>query len=772
MIVFVRLVLLIACSCIIAAGVIFGSVVVAGETDSFESGVLIDFFPGNKIRPRETPYRVVVTDLSETPPSIRSDDPSGDVPGISGSFVAGENRGSITLTIDGRSDDVSGWNADKWSGGTSRPVIGSESGLGIRDAQGGNKVDGGEAIIWSFDLRSLSLEPDESLVMTTVDFGGNEEGKKARLWRRIGQGTDGDSAKHLGTGGRWTGKLVIAEGDEFAISGNGRLRSMTMKIETPNGMTQPAARAEIELKSNKEYDASVRNIIMILADDMAWYDTPVRMDEQLENSAQEIMRSLRDPQDPGRLYKWNLQKLAEQGTVFRNAYSGAPQCTPTRACLQTGMTTARHRLSVELGGKGIGEFNEKPELSKFPVKPSGVRKPFPDDMTTIPEALAPLGYRCAHYGKWHLESDPAVEGYVDSDGDTDNDGGKTYDPKDPRIPVDLPNPKRIKELTDKAIAFMTKQKQAAVPFYIQLSHYAVHAPWECKRSSRALFQHHPDVVAYNKGQTDPDKINRKNDPAVFFGMIYELDQSIGRLLREIDQLGLTDQTLVIFKSDNGYRRFDTQNFAQPFYGRKWFLWQAGLRVPMIVKGPEVAAGRVSKTNVTTYDLLPTFYDWAGGDPATLDSIDGVSLKAILRGESPTETFVNRSLYFHYPHYRSAVPLSVVVKGNHKLVYSWDATIRTDISVSDPRMLFDLASDPGEFHNITGRYPEIAASLWNDLDCYLTTVDARRPKENSAAYLADAGKQFEADDSAERRDTFPPFEGSRNPSRELNDAPPR
>ena len=89
--------------------------------------------------------------------------------------------------------------------------------------------------------------------------------------------------------------------------------------------------------------------------------------------------------------------------IFRNAYSGAPQCTPTRACLQTGMTTARHRLSVELGGKGIGEFNLKPELTNFPVIPSGVRKPFPPDMMTIPEAFAPMGYQCAQNGKWRSQ---------------------------------------------------------------------------------------------------------------------------------------------------------------------------------------------------------------------------------------------------------------------------------------------------------------------------------------------------------------------------------
>jgi arylsulfatase A len=759
------------------------------------AGVLIDFYPASKVRPKANPYRLTITDFGKTPPSVSTTDPSKDVPGVTGSFGAGDTGdGSFVLMLDGRSDDTTNWVADTWSGGASHPVKGSEAGLGIDDNGGAQKVGDGEAIIWSFDLRLLNLDPGESLVMTTADFGGMDEGEHAKFWRLTGNVGSTGAGTLLATGGAWTGKITIADGDAFALTDDGRLRSVTLDIISDASLAPPqhldaasvtegpvtvrtdqsgksrSASQAAGLAGLKSGTTSRPNIIMILADDMAWYDTPVRMDDRMENSAQEIMRSLKDPRNPGRLYQWNLQKLADGGMLFRNAYSGAPQCTPTRACLQTGMTAARHRLSVELGGKGIAQYDGKPEWKNFPVIPNGVRKPFPPDIVTIPEALAPMGYQCAHYGKWHLTSDPSVEGYVDSDGDTDNNAGKTYDSKDPQIPPDLENPKRIKEITDKAIAFMTQQKNAGKPFYVQLSHYAVHAPWECKQSSRAFFQNHPDVIAYNKGQTDPAKLNRKNDPAVFFGMVYELDLSIGRLLQEIENLGLTDNTYVVFKSDNGYRRFDTRNFTQPFYGAKWFLWQGGIRVPMIVKGPGIPAGTVSTANVVTYDLLPTFFEWADGDPARLRDVDGVSLKGLLEGKAPTQAFLNRSLYFHYPHYRSAIPLSVVVKGQYKLVYSWDATIRTDISVSDPRMLFDLATDPGEFHNITPSNMDLAASLYTDLDRYLTSVDAWRPRDNSAAYRADGGADFEAEGNAEERDLFAPFEGSRTPSSKLNDIP--
>ncbi|MEM1223451.1 MAG: sulfatase-like hydrolase/transferase [Verrucomicrobiota bacterium] len=505
------------------------------------------------------------------------------------------------------------------------------------------------------------------------------------------------------------------------------------------------------------------NIIMILTDDMAWYDTPVQMDSRMLNSAQEIMRRLEDPNNPGQPYKWNIQQLAEEGMLFRNAYSSAPQCTPTRANLQTGQTTARNRIGAFLSGSARGsEYDGRNRFNKFPLTPNGILLPFPNTTNTIPEILASFNYACAHYGKWHLASEPAVEGYIESDGNTNNNDGETYDPKNTQIPANIADPKKINEITDKTIDFMTTQNAAGKPVYVQLSHYAVHDPWECFPSSRALFQNDPDVVAFNRGRTDVTKLSRKKDPAAFFGMIYDLDQSIGRLVDEIENLGQTDNTYIIFKSDNGYRRFNTQNFSQPYFGAKWFLWQGGLRIPMVIKGPQIPGGSISTVNVTTYDLLPTFFEWAGGNSANLTDVDGISLKDLLEGQAPSQTLIDRSLYFHYPHYRNSNPFSAIVKGNHKLIHSYDGTIRTDLSLSNPNMLFDLSSDPGEVHNIntSPNDNQIAADLWSELDTYLTSVSAWRPQDNSSAYLADNASDYEGDSEYDDRLRYAPFEGSR------------
>ncbi|MEM0964897.1 MAG: sulfatase-like hydrolase/transferase [Verrucomicrobiota bacterium] len=502
------------------------------------------------------------------------------------------------------------------------------------------------------------------------------------------------------------------------------------------------------------------NIIMILGDDMAWYDTPVLMDDRMLNSAQYIMRRLEDPENPGQLYRWNMQRLADEGMLFRNAYSAAPQCTPTRGSLQTGQTTARNRVGVFLSGSSrYSEYDARNSFSNYPVIPNGIELPFPDTMVTIPEALSPMGYYCAHYGKWHLSSDPAVEGYIESDGDTNNDEGKTYDSNNEQIPVDIENPKDIKGITDRTIEFLNNYAANGKPVYIQLSHYAVHNPWECYPSSRALFQNDPDILANNKGETDVTQLNRKRDYAVFFGMLYDLDQSIGRILDEIEALGMLNNTYIVFKSDNGYRRFNGDEVGQPHYGDKWFLWQGGLRIPMSITGPGIPGGQISTANVVTYDLLPTFYDWAGGDPQDLANIDGVSLEGLLEGETPWDAFLDRSLYFHYPHYRSSMPMSAIVKGKYKLAHSWDGTIRTDISMENPNMLFDLSKDPGEFNNINTSPGdnETASLLWADLDSYLSSVSAWRPLNNEQAFLADGGASFSSNSD---KDKFPPFEGSR------------
>ena len=207
------------------------------------------------------------------------------------------------------------------------------------------------------------------------------------------------------------------------------------------------------------------------------------------------------------------------------------------------------------------------------------------------------------------------------------------------------------------------------------------------------------------------------------GMGEDLDGRIGAVLDKIKELGIEDNTYVVFTTDNGYRHYfyPELGLTQPLHSGKWWVWQGGIRVPMIVKGPGIEAGAVSNENVVNYDFLPTFVDWAGGKTKKLKDVDGISLADLLEGKKMKKSFSNRNLYFHYPHYRTSMPMSVMVSGTKKVVHFYE---RPDIP-----MLFDLAIDEGEVRNIAEDYPELHREMFDQMMSYLLEVGARIPKIN-------------------------------------------
>jgi arylsulfatase A-like enzyme len=280
-------------------------------------------------------------------------------------------------------------------------------------------------------------------------------------------------------------------------------------------------------------------------------------------------------------------------------------------------------------------------------------------------------------------------------------------------------------VTEKAIGFMEEQARAGQPFYLQISHYAMHEGRECLPATREKYTRHPLVQAYYRkiGET-ADTVKRKEDPAIWLGMGEDLDGRIGAVLDRIEELGIEDSTYVVMVSDNGYRHKELQltpGLKQPHHAAKWWVWQGGIRVPMIVKGPGIKPGSVFRGNVVNYDFLPTFVDWAGGDPKALKGIDGVSLASCMAGEPPSDALLNRNLYFHYPHYRSSMPHSAVVSGTRKLLHFYE---RPDIP-----MLFGLSKDTGEVHNIASDHPAEHKQLFDDMMRYFDKVGARIPKLN-------------------------------------------
>jgi arylsulfatase A len=189
-----------------------------------------------------------------------------------------------------------------------------------------------------------------------------------------------------------------------------------------------------------------------------------------------------------------------------------------------------------------------------------------------------------------------------------------------------------------------------------------------------------------------------------------------------DTLGLAENTYVVFTTDNGYRTWNESH--DPLRGAKWWLWENAIRVPLIVRGPGIAAASRTTVNVIGYDFLPTFADLAGTTANLGPHLDGVSFKRILLGGAPTDQDFNRPLFFHYPHYRIAPPASALIIGDTKLMhwYEWP----------DQRFVYDLRRDLGEKHNIAAADPARTAELHRQLMTGLQAVGAYFPKPNPNA----------------------------------------
>ena len=422
------------------------------------------------------------------------------------------------------------------------------------------------------------------------------------------------------------------------------------------------------------------NIVFIYADDMGWTGTSVEM----------------IPGDAGTRSDYyqtpNLEKLAAMGMRFSAAYAPSAFCTPSRAAVLTGKTPAE--LHITSPGSGLGSDSDR-------LKPPTQLRRFPESETSIAEALDPVGYTSAYFGKWHLgRGNPGQHGFQVHDGSTSNDTPANEPPS---------NPKDIFGLNERAMAFMEKQVQAGRPFYAQLFHYAVHAPNATRPESRNKFR-----------ENSPGERHRN---APFAGMTWDLDRSIGTLMEKIEELGIVDRTYIVFMSDNGApsgRRSGELNNA-PLNKGKSTVYEGGIRVPLIIAGPGIPADSHSSEPVTGCDLFPTFCQWAGVEIS--HEIDGTSLASLLSGKRHSLDRQVSSLLFHYPHYGvgpDAKPASAIISGSHKLIKDWE---------SNSYELFNLAEDLGEQNDLADSHPGKLRELTALMEERLRSANAQVPTIN-------------------------------------------
>ena len=441
------------------------------------------------------------------------------------------------------------------------------------------------------------------------------------------------------------------------------------------------------------------NIVFILADDMGWADLPV-----YGNKFNEAPR---------------LSRLAEEGMLFTNAYAACPVCSPTRASIQSGQYPARVGVIDFIPG----HWRPYEEV----IVPKNKTQYLPSNITTIGEAMQNTGYKTGYFGKWHLgflkAHHPGKRGYDKAY--EYNGGGFFYSKFSPDYPLANPKQPLSDILSDMSINFIEENKDT--PFFLFLAHYDVHVQLD---ADSALIEKYR-----NKDKVDGYPCN-----AIYAAMVESIDKSIGRILDKLDELGLSDNTIVVFFSDNGglKSRFDEvpliakskqhiyednpllyiASSNSPLRAEKGTVYEGGIREPLIVKWPgKIQPGSISDALISSVDFYPTFVSLAESELSDKQVFDGKDICPVFRGEKQEE---NRSLFWHYPVYHHDVPKSVIRKGDWKLIENL---------VDYTYELYNLGKDISETKNLAESNPKKLEELKVELKAWQKDTGAEFPVKN-------------------------------------------
>jgi arylsulfatase A-like enzyme len=427
------------------------------------------------------------------------------------------------------------------------------------------------------------------------------------------------------------------------------------------------------------------NVVLILMDDMGWRDVGFMGNTFVETP--------------------HLDRLAKRGVVFTQAYASAPNCAPTRACLLSGQTTPRHGIYT------VVDPRQPPGSPWHKLQAAHSESELATDVVTLPESLKGRGYATAFLGMWNLGRGrtgpvtPAGQGFdtvvfpenlgFAKDAYFDADGNQLSD-----------------RLADEALAFIEQQRGG--PFFVYFADHAIHAPFD------------PDPPLLAKYERKAAAANdRRNDPAQA-ATIEAVDRNVGRIVERLAKLGLTDDTLVIFTSDNG----GTSQYTPPLKGGKGELFEGGIRVPLVVAGAGVATpGSTCDVPVASIDFYPTLLELAGATPPAGQTLDGASLGPLLRGAA---TLPRDHLFWHFPCYVGrATPSSAVREGRWKLIEFFEDDGRVE--------LYDLANDPSESRDLSREQAGRTSALAKTLHEWQRETAAAIPREANPAYDPEADR---------------------------------
>jgi len=425
------------------------------------------------------------------------------------------------------------------------------------------------------------------------------------------------------------------------------------------------------------------NIVLFLVDDLGWRDVGFMGSAYHETP--------------------HIDSIASQGMVFSHAYANAPNCAPSRAALMSGMYAPRTGVyTVSPPDRGRAR-----DRRLIPARNSNFIDP---DVVTIAEALKYAGYATCIAGKWHVGQHDGPTGPVAQGFDRNIGGYRKGHPDSYFSPYGNPaledGPKGeylTDRLTDDVVAYLEEPREE--PFFLYFPYYTVHTP----------IQPRPDLLSEAEARTGDEL----HDHAGYAAMVAALDESVGRVLDALDRIGVSENTLIVFSSDNGGHGGFTS--MAPLRGSKGMMWEGGTRVPFAASLPgRIAPGSSSDTPVLLFDLYPTFIELSGGVPPFDQPVDGVSLAPIFDGDEIDE----RPIFWHFPAYLQkygfmsepwrATPSSSVRLGDYKLIQSFE---------TETVMLFDLTKDPGERHNLADKIPEKRDQLLGILREWQSGVEA-------------------------------------------------
>lgn len=446
------------------------------------------------------------------------------------------------------------------------------------------------------------------------------------------------------------------------------------------------------------------NIVFILADDMGWSDMAF-------NGGKAHKHFYEAP---------HIDRLAAEGMVFSRAYAGGPNCLPMRACLISGMYSPRTQIWTP-GGRSKGPVSKMKLLvprkddKKGDVFPSKIE--LESSIVSIAEVLNGAGYATGRFGKWHVGKDNQGFDVSDYNG-KGAASGKFYGNID------------VHEwLTDASCKFIESHKKE--PFFLYLAHWDVHSPIKARK----------DATAKYKSKLESGEWDRKWNPT-YAAMIEAVDKSVGRVRAKLKELGLAENTIFIFSSDNGGTPVTTM---KPLKGTKGALYEGGIRVPTCMSWPKVIKpGTTCDTPVTSVDFMPTFAELASAKLPTNQPVDGVSIVPLLKGDKIDE----RSIFWHYPLYLTGsgagqvvpvfgtsagfwrgVPSSAMVRGDWKLMHFFE---------DDSIRLYNLADDIGESKNLAQKNPDVAAKLFAELKAWQLSTKAVIPTQQNPLFAKDGG----------------------------------